>query len=126
MKKKLAEDPAIRAFIRRSAPPETFTHLAAELRAEFGLELSPQEASHLWRTLRPPRPGQRAAFALDAPVMAFVGDRADLMTTVRLRAEIIKVFGAHRAPSKSQLHRLVQKIRAEARASFDRPGGFAS
>lgn len=113
--KDLIKDPAVRAFIRRSKAPETFTHLAADLRARFGLDLSPEAASYLWRELRRPQSGRTSAFERNARLMAFIADRADLMTTDALLARLRQEFAAHITPSRSQLFRLVQKVRESAR-----------
>lgn len=116
--KKLTDDPAVRAFIRRRVTPESFTHLAAEIREQFGLDLTPQAVSHLWRTLRQPRIGKPSTFERNAAVMAWIADHADLMTLDELGARIAQAFGRHMRPSRSHLHRLVIKLRDEAERAW--------
>lgn len=115
-----ASDPKVRRFIRLRESPQTFTHLAAELRELFGLDLTPEAASHLWRLLRKPRPGKASDFERNRPLMAFIADRADLLSLEALRAEISKTFGRHLTPSHSHLHRLVQKVRERAAEKYQR------
>ena len=111
--------PEVRRFIRAMPPPETFTHLAAELRARFKLDLSPDAAAQLWRSVHRPRPGRASGYAKNAALMAFIADRADLVTVDQLRGKIAQTFGLHLTPSRSQLFRLVQQAR-EVSGGFQR------
>jgi len=115
--KPIADSRELRAFIRRSPAPETFTHLAADLRQRFGLDLTPAQASHVWRTLRNPSRGRQETFERDQALMAFIADRADLLTVDQLLGRVAQAFGSARTPSRSQLFRLVQRVRDDARAA---------
>lgn len=111
---------ALRRFIRESQAPESFTHLAAELRARFGLDISPEAAADLWRSIRMPRPGRLARYERNEALMRFIADRADLVSLDKLLAKVAQAFGSHQTPSRSQLFRLVQQVREAARGSFQR------
>jgi hypothetical protein len=115
-----ASDPKVRRFIRLREPPETFTHLAAELRSLFGIDLTAAQASHLWRTLRHLQPGKLPLYESNGALMAFITDRADLTTLDGLRREILEAFGRPLTPSRTQLHRLVQRVRARAAEAYSR------
>lgn len=117
-----ADEAGARHFVRSSPPPETFTYLAMVLRTQFGLDLTPEQAAHLWRSVRQPKPGPAPAFERDEPLMSFIADRADLVTINQLLALVRQTFGLARAPSRSQLHRLIQRVRDKARHGFEAKG----
>jgi hypothetical protein len=121
----LSTDPEVRRFIRTSPTPETFTHLAADLRSRFAVDVTPTQAAELWRALMRPRPGRAAVYEKNAALMAFIADRADLMTIDQLLARVRLEFGEVQAPSRTQLHRLVQRTRQTGRSAAEGGNGQA-
>jgi hypothetical protein len=106
-------DGRIRAFMMRSRAP-TWSAMAAEIEAEFGAARAwPVElVAHVYRQL--PLSRKRTAYERDAELIGFIRDRADLVSIDALKRAVDAAFGAIRAPSHSQLHRIVVKERLRA------------
>lgn len=55
--------------------------------------------------------------------MDFVSERADLLTLNQLRLQIVEALGPEHTPSRSQLFRLVQRVRKAAAVAYRTESG---
>ena len=116
-------DPEIRAFVAASTA-RTYAEMAADCLARFGPDRAwPVELiAEVRRQVRPPVPGGGSRYEADTEVMAFIADRADLWTLDKLLAAGRVKFGS-RFPARSQLHRIIGKMRRRAWAEKSPLGG---
>lgn len=109
------DDLEIREFVATSTAP-TYSAMATECRERFGEERAWPAAliATVRREVRPPLPGGGSPYEADADVVAFVRDRADLMSLTEL-VEAGRAALGDRFPPRSPLHRLVVKLRTRDR-----------
>ncbi len=107
-------DADIRAFIAASSAT-TYTELARAIFDTFGPDRAwtTKRISAVRRELRPRLPGGRSPYMADGQVMAFIRDRADLVSLDSIVAAGVAELGAGRFPGRTVLGRIVKRIRSE-------------
>ena len=115
-------DSEIRAFVAASKAG-TFSAMEADCLARFGADRAWPAAllATVRREVRPTISGGGSPYEAEADVVAFVRDRADLLTLDALRTAGRAVFG-DRFPTRSPLHRLVVKLRSLDRFAWSKAG----
>lgn len=108
------DDAEVLAFVLDSDLP-TYSLIAKMIDAKFGPDRAwPIALIRAVRTIKV-RPGPRHQFQDNPVLAAFIAERADLATLDALLEQGRAMFGRDGFPSRSQLHRLIQEGRVEAR-----------
>lgn len=110
----MISDPGILSYIR-TCGHRSNSLIQKMIRELFGVDHTIEEVRHASAAFR--RSGKKSMADANPSIMAFIIDHMDRMTFQELADEGARTYGAF--PSKSQVHRIVQRLREKDRRDVE-------